>query len=407
MGGPLGRIDDLRKRLDREPGSRVFAQLAEELRKDGQLVEAVHACRLGLRQHPAYASARMTLGRALVESGDLVSAKGEFERVLEAAPDNILAGRLLAEVLEGLGETGAARERYELTLHLAPDDTQLRARLEALVRTSAGSAAGETSKEPRVVDSAVPRPRAQAVVAAAMAADARRDGEVTAETIPFQDKLTVTRERSRPEWSEGRPAAVTDGELPRESPSASGIAAGESDAVGLPGSEPAPASLAAEGRGQTEEPDVAAALAMARTEVSPRGGVAFPAGTLPVGTPRPDLSAAESPSELRTTPFRAEALRMAAERSEAETGVQRPDAELATPTLAELYLTQGHPEKAVDVYGRVLERNPDNVEARARLAEIRLEIEATASARLGRPVGLQMAIDRLEAFLAQVQARAR
>ena len=40
------RIDDLRKRLDREPGSRVFAQLAEELRKAGQLPEAIRVARL-------------------------------------------------------------------------------------------------------------------------------------------------------------------------------------------------------------------------------------------------------------------------------------------------------------------------------------------------------------------------
>ena len=63
------RIDDLRKRLDRDPGSRLFAQLAEELRKDGELEEAIRVCRQGLQKHPAYPSARMTLGRALLDTG--------------------------------------------------------------------------------------------------------------------------------------------------------------------------------------------------------------------------------------------------------------------------------------------------------------------------------------------------
>ena len=59
------RIDDLRKRLEKDPGSRLFAQLAEELRKDGDLEDAIRVAREGLQKHPNYPSARMTLGRAL------------------------------------------------------------------------------------------------------------------------------------------------------------------------------------------------------------------------------------------------------------------------------------------------------------------------------------------------------
>ena len=39
------RIDELRKKLDKEPGSRLFAQLAEELRKDGDLEDAIRVAR--------------------------------------------------------------------------------------------------------------------------------------------------------------------------------------------------------------------------------------------------------------------------------------------------------------------------------------------------------------------------
>ncbi len=69
------RIDELRKRLEKEPGSRIFAQLAEELRKEGEFGEAIQVCREGLQRHSNYPSARMTLGRALFESGDLASAR--------------------------------------------------------------------------------------------------------------------------------------------------------------------------------------------------------------------------------------------------------------------------------------------------------------------------------------------
>ncbi len=126
------RIDELRKRLEKEPGSRLFAQLAEELRKDGQLEEAIHVARAGLQAHPTYISARMTLGRALLDTGDLSNARGEFETVLRGAPDNILASRFLGECLEGLGDLGAALLQYKSTLRLVPGDRAIEAQIRNL-----------------------------------------------------------------------------------------------------------------------------------------------------------------------------------------------------------------------------------------------------------------------------------
>jgi len=123
------RIDDLRKRIDKDPGSRLFAQLAEELRKDGELEEAIRVSREGLHKHPAYPSARMTLGRALLDTGDVSAARTEFELVLKGAPDNILASRFLGECLEALGDLVAARDRFKATLALAPGDKVVTAHL--------------------------------------------------------------------------------------------------------------------------------------------------------------------------------------------------------------------------------------------------------------------------------------
>jgi len=39
-----------------------------------------------------------------------------------------------------------------------------------------------------------------------------------------------------------------------------------------------------------------------------------------------------------------------------------------TQTLAELYMSQGHPQKAVAVYKELLSRDPDNKELQAKLA---------------------------------------
>ena len=92
------RIEELRRRIQKDPASIAFAQLAEEHRRAGQFEDAVRVCRAGLAQHPAYLSARITLGRALLEMGRYDEAVSEFEYVLKAAPDNLTAIRELADI---------------------------------------------------------------------------------------------------------------------------------------------------------------------------------------------------------------------------------------------------------------------------------------------------------------------
>jgi tetratricopeptide (TPR) repeat protein len=92
------RIEDLRRRIQKDPASIAFAQLAEEYRRAGDCEEAVRVCEAGLAQHPAYLSARVTLGRALFELGRMEEARAEFLRVLDAAPDNLIAVGKLAEI---------------------------------------------------------------------------------------------------------------------------------------------------------------------------------------------------------------------------------------------------------------------------------------------------------------------
>src|SRR5215471_3708817 len=99
------RIEELRRRVEADPASIAFAALAEEYRRLGRNHEAVDTCRAGLQRHPAYLSARVTLGRALIETGDLDSAREQFETVLRSAPENIAATRGLAQIHERLGHS--------------------------------------------------------------------------------------------------------------------------------------------------------------------------------------------------------------------------------------------------------------------------------------------------------------
>jgi Flp pilus assembly protein TadD len=98
------RIEALRRRVEKDPASIAFAQLAEEYRRGGDYQQAITICREGLARHPGYLSAQVTLGRALIELGQFDEARAELELVLRAAPDNLAAIRALAGIHEQLGD---------------------------------------------------------------------------------------------------------------------------------------------------------------------------------------------------------------------------------------------------------------------------------------------------------------
>ena len=104
------RIEELKRRVQSDPASIAFAALAEEYRRAGRFEEAIAACTAGLVRHPAYLSAHVTLGRALLEVGRFEDAREELEHVLRLAPENLAAIRGLAEIHHRRGDD--AHEQY-------------------------------------------------------------------------------------------------------------------------------------------------------------------------------------------------------------------------------------------------------------------------------------------------------
>lgn len=98
------RIEELRRRVQLDPASIAFAALAEEYRRAGRYDESIAVCRAGLQRHPAYISARVTLGRSLLELGRYEEAREQLEHVLRVAPENLAAIRGLAEIHHRTGE---------------------------------------------------------------------------------------------------------------------------------------------------------------------------------------------------------------------------------------------------------------------------------------------------------------
>ena len=128
------RILELRRRVQADPASIAFAQLAEECRRAGSPDEAIGICRAGLAHHPGYLSARVTLGRALIEVGRLDDAATALTTVVEAAPTNLPAIRGLAEIHQQRGEMPQAHAVYRRALQLAQFDPDLEDSVERLTQ---------------------------------------------------------------------------------------------------------------------------------------------------------------------------------------------------------------------------------------------------------------------------------
>lgn len=120
--GDESRIEALKRRLQKDPGSIAFAQLAEEYRRAGRLRDAIDVCRSGLAMYPGYLSARVTLGRALLESGDVGGGERELSEVLRAAPDNLSAVRALADIHRRRGEEPDSLSQFRTAFEAASED---------------------------------------------------------------------------------------------------------------------------------------------------------------------------------------------------------------------------------------------------------------------------------------------
>src|SRR5919108_5411560 len=119
------RIAELRRRVEADPSSIAFAQLAEEYRRAGNFQSAEQVCRTGLTRHPSYLSARVTLGRTLIELDKLDEAESELNFVLKSAPDNLAAIRGMAEIHQRRGHLELSLDFYRRALPLARHDPEI------------------------------------------------------------------------------------------------------------------------------------------------------------------------------------------------------------------------------------------------------------------------------------------
>jgi tetratricopeptide (TPR) repeat protein len=123
--GETTRLEELKRRVEADPASIAFASLAEEYRRAARFDEAVEASRAGLRFHPTYVSARVTLGRSLMELGLYDQAERELHVVARSTPDNLAARRALGDLYWRQADPVQALEQLRLASGLAPGDGEL------------------------------------------------------------------------------------------------------------------------------------------------------------------------------------------------------------------------------------------------------------------------------------------
>lgn len=136
----LDAVRRMTAELAGNPRSLVFLELAEALRRLGQLGAAAKVARTGILRYPELADAHDLLARILADEDDRAGAEASWRRVLDLAPGHVGASKGMAFLAFRAGDTGLARAFLEKALATNPDDPSVMAALE---RLTAGEMEGE------------------------------------------------------------------------------------------------------------------------------------------------------------------------------------------------------------------------------------------------------------------------
>ena len=131
--------DDIRTltaRLAEEPASLAFLELAEALRRRGQLDAAGKVARGGLSRYPGLADAHDLMARILSDQGDLAGAFDAWADALRLDPMRTGALKGIAFLYFRAGDAAAAIDHLQRAAEADPDDETI---AQALVRVRRGS----------------------------------------------------------------------------------------------------------------------------------------------------------------------------------------------------------------------------------------------------------------------------
>lgn len=336
------KLEELRFKLKTDPKSRLFYQLAEELRKAGHYDESEQTLRSGLLVYPTYLAAWVSLGRTLREQKNDAGAVDALNKALQLDPGNVVAARILADAYLALGDKIEAIKKYKLVHALLPSDEELRVTIEQLERDlhepepAAEPAAEEASPFGDSAPEEIPAV-AEDFAAEGMASPPAALAETVEAYIP-------TMEPPAAESAEPLASSPFEEESPFDRT--------------LPPFADAARSFDEHARTDEETADVEP-MSVAHDE-SPFEE--------PVSTFTSDAFEVETPAGMHIEPMPvvAEVASPVVDPKSAVVEAHFQDA-ANTVTMADLYVRQGLVEEARHIYEHLLARDGDNAEVRAKL----------------------------------------
>jgi tetratricopeptide (TPR) repeat protein len=319
------KLEELRFKLKTDPKSRLFYQLAEELRKAGHFDESEHVLRTGLVTYPTYLAAWVSLGRTLREQKNDAGATEALNRALQLDPGNVVAARILADAYLALGEKIEAIKKYKLVHALLPSDEELRVTIERLERElEPPPPLAEVEAEAETVEAAIPSaPEPFEDAPAVEAALPEPAIEFQPATSPFEEDSPF--DRTMPPFAEAERVVEEDARIDEAT------------------ADVEPMSVAHE-ESPFEEP--VSGFTADAFDVEAPAGMHIEAAPLAAEVPEPVF---DTEDEVRD--------------------VAGEDA-AETVTMADLYVRQGLVEEARNIYDHILARDPGNAEVRAKLEAI-------------------------------------
>ena len=153
--------DDIRtltSRLAEEPGSLAFLELAEALRRRGQLDAAVKVARGGLSRYPGLADAHDLMARILSDQGDLAGAFDAWADALRLDPMRTGALKGIAFLYFRAGDSTAAVDHLQRAAEADPDDESIAQALARVRRESRAMGQHTSAPEPPAAEVAVAEP---------------------------------------------------------------------------------------------------------------------------------------------------------------------------------------------------------------------------------------------------------
>jgi len=155
-------IRALTTRLAEEPGSLAFLELAEALRRRGQLDAAGKVARGGLSKYPGLAGAHDLMARILSDQGDLAGAFDAWADALRIDPMRTGALKGIAFLYFRAGDAAAAIEHLQRAAEADPDDESIAQALAKVRRESRSFSQRSVEPEPEPRPEPQPQPRPEA-----------------------------------------------------------------------------------------------------------------------------------------------------------------------------------------------------------------------------------------------------